>query len=164
MPYRHLLLRDHPVHQVADRNHSKHNTVLHHRKMPYAVLRDDSHTFAHRLLSRNRDHWTAHDLSHLGLLRRPPLQNHLACIVALGDDPDQYTGLHHQQRTHSFLRHHFNGLIHRSIRPRRCDLSIFLLQNRAHGRRKIGHQITSGLNTTSPAQHRATPRKTPSLP
>jgi hypothetical protein len=55
-------------------------------------------------------------------------------------------------------------LIHRSIRPRRRHLPVFLLQNRPDRCRKIGHQITSGLNSTAAMQRRANRRKTLSLP
>src|SRR5271167_2217332 len=56
VPDRPFLLRDHRVHQVTDRHNAHHRPSLHHRKMPYVVIRDDAHALAHSILSRHRNH------------------------------------------------------------------------------------------------------------
>src|SRR5882672_4446485 len=59
-----LLLSDHPVHQVTDRYHTDNHITLHDGKVPETVLRHHAHAITYRVLWRNRDDRTAHDLSY----------------------------------------------------------------------------------------------------
>src|ERR1700733_11570721 len=95
MPDRRLLLRDDPVHEVADRDDADHDAVFHHGKMPYAVIRDRAHAIAYRVSQGDEDHGAAHDFGDGRLLRQLALENYLAGIIALRDDAEQLAMLHH---------------------------------------------------------------------
>src|ERR1700733_4197315 len=125
--------------------------------MPYVVIRDDPHALTHRILPCHRNHRARHNLAYRRLFRQPALQNHLARIVALRNNPDQHARLHHQQRSHLPRRHYLNRLVDRRVWPYGSNHSALLLQHHGNRRLKITHRPPRASNTTSVAQPCAIP-------
>ena len=57
----------------------------------------------------------AHDVGDRRLFGGVALEDDLARVVALGDDPEQFAALHDQQRADTFFGHDLDGLVHGGI-------------------------------------------------
>src|ERR1700677_2597018 len=107
--------------------------------MTNAVVCDDVHAVAHRMLRRNGDHGAAHNLGNGCVLGRFALQNYLAGIITLRQDAKQPTVLHHKQRANLLVSHHFDGFVDGGVRRCGPHLRAFLLQNYIDFRSQIAH-------------------------
>jgi hypothetical protein len=61
-----LLLGDHPIHQIADRNHAYNPAIFDHRQVAKTLLGNDVHAFFDRLRGSDTEDRGAHDFSDRG--------------------------------------------------------------------------------------------------
>jgi len=82
-----FLFSDDPFHQIADGNDAHDLLAFDHGQVANPVLGHNPHALVDRLVRRHGEDRAAHDFAHRGVFRQLTLQNHLARIVALGENP-----------------------------------------------------------------------------
>src|SRR5260370_28914650 len=83
-----LVLDNGPYH-VADRDHAHDCFLDHHWQVSDMLVGHEGHRLFNRLFQTSADDRMGHDLADLSLPGRLPLKNHLASVVAFGDDADE---------------------------------------------------------------------------
>src|SRR5580692_2288413 len=76
-----LLVRDDPLHQIANGKYAHHLSRVHDGKMTNASSSHDSHTFIDLFLRSHEDYRARHDVANRRGLRRPPLEDHFASVI-----------------------------------------------------------------------------------
>src|ERR1035441_8934256 len=125
-----FLTRDDPFHQIADRYHPHDGALLDYRKVPEMVIRHDGHALVDCVLGSHKDHRAGHNLPDRSLFRGPSLENDLAGIVTLREDPDELAFQQHQQGSDSLITHLLDGFVNGLIgayRPN-CPAGLLLQQ------------------------------------
>src|SRR5690606_21984494 len=127
-----LLVLDHRLDQVADRDDAHHRAAFEHRQVADALLGHQLHARGDDVVRGHGDHIACHDRAHRGVLRRAALEHDLARVVALGQDPAQLPGFRHQHRADALERHQPDRFDHRRIRRHRVDLRTLAVQQLPH--------------------------------
>ena len=127
-----FLAADDPVHQIADREDTDDGLLAHHRQMSDPAVGHQTHTIVDTLIESRNDRRAGHDLAHGSFARSLALQDHLPCVIALGEDAAEIGVVHHQHRADIFIRHDLQRLVNRHLRRNGADADAFVVENRAH--------------------------------
>ena len=76
-----LLVRDDPLHLIANGKHAHDLSRVHDREMANASSGHDSHTFIDLFLRSHEDYRARHDVANCRGLRSPPLEDHFASVI-----------------------------------------------------------------------------------
>src|ERR1019366_3566727 len=99
--------------------------------MANAMFGDNLHAVLDRVIGSNGDDRAGHNFVNECVAGGSSLQNHLAGVVPLGDDPHKLAIGHDQKSAHGFFGHHGDSLIDGGGGLHRPDGITFLLQNRS---------------------------------
>ncbi|NBR97760.1 MAG: molybdopterin adenylyltransferase [Betaproteobacteria bacterium] len=109
-----LVLHGRP-HHIADRQHSGQPTAVNHRQMADVHPGHRLHTVLRRVGRLHRLQRAGHHRAHRSLQINRFVDD-APNEIALGDDADQLTALHHGQSADSALDHQFHGGLQRGVR------------------------------------------------
>src|SRR6202049_1623738 len=101
--------------------------------MTESPLGHDLHATLHRVVRRHAGGGRSHDVAHRGVMRRAVFQDYLPGVIALGNDADQGSLIHDQQRTHMPRRHDLDGVQNGILRHDGENLGAFYFEQLTHG-------------------------------
>ena len=115
--------------------------------------------FFHSVVGTRGDHAVGHNLPHLGFLRRTVLQNHFACVIALGNNAGQTAFRQDHQGPHALFGHTRDRFINGCRRGDRPHLAAFESQHRIQSIQWLHDMLPRGHH--SPGCHlKQGPRRT----
>ena len=117
----------HPADQVADRDQSDETAVIDDGQVADAVAGHELHAFFNAVPAAHGDRRTGNDVADLGVAGSAPLKDHLAAVVALGEDSDNLVTIDGHEGADIPLSHASNGFVNRVVQlggPDFADLVV----------------------------------------
>jgi hypothetical protein len=110
-----VLRRDDPVHQVADGKHSDDAVALQNREMSDPPRSDNAHALVNAMVRCDEERGSGHDFADKRFAGLPALENDLAGVVSLGNDPGKIFGAQDNQCADVLCRHALDSLVHKTF-------------------------------------------------
>src|SRR5690606_37137325 len=123
-----LLLRHHGLHDVPDRDEAAQAAGVEHGQVAHAAVGHQAHAVGHRLLGSDGHDLARHDRADAQLPRGVPVEDDLAGVVALGEDPRDRAGVGDDERPDVVLGHDLQRPEHRVVGGDRVHGGALVLQ------------------------------------
>lgn len=108
-----LLLGNDAAHDVADRHDSDEVVTVHHGEMSEAVVGHELHALGDRRAAGDGHGISGHDVCDGGVLRLAVDEDDLPCVIPLGNDPNEGTGIDDYKGSDVLVRHDLQRVEHR---------------------------------------------------
>ena len=111
-----------PADEVSNREHSNNPSALEDRQVPAALIRHALHALIYRGPKVHGDGRAGHDLADSHFLRRTPVKDYLARVIAFGNESIEVDTVHDDKSSDSLVSHPFQRLVDGYTRGDGVDL------------------------------------------